>query len=231
MQRVLPVLLAAAMASSAGHAGPIFGRKQPMQNPTKVAELLNTLRNGQSGERRAAAASDLAGADGQMFPEVAPALIQALLQDKDSSVRRAAAVALGQLEPRSAEAANALDACLKNEGNLLVRLAARTARLGYRVPDNKPAADPEKPTVIQVPPPDANGRLRPVPVPNATPSNPNVNQTRPLPSAPETRGPIVAPPAQPILPVSTSPSPRITVPLPPPPKPAPVEGPILLPPG
>jgi hypothetical protein len=228
MQRMLLVLSALVVAAPAVDAGPIFGRKQPIQNPAKVVELLNFLRNSQDGGRRAEAASDLADVDGQMFPEVAPALIEALLKDSHSGVRRQAAESLGQLEPRTAEAAQALDMCLKNETNILVRLAARTARLGYRVQEMKPPAPPQQTqqgqgNVIPVPPPDANGRLKPVPVP----------ESKPLPLPRDTRGPSIAPPALPlpvVQPATTPPS----VPIPPmpitKPMPQPTDGPILLPP-
>lgn len=141
----------------------IFGNKKPKGNEAeRVAELLGALKDNPSATKRTEAAEELRNFDGKEFPEVVPALIDALQKDSSSSVRAQSAESLGKLKPASHEAAQALDHAVEQDKSFMVRFKARTARLGYRVPQEK---TPPGTTPIKVPPPDENGRLKPVPLP------------------------------------------------------------------
>src|SRR5262245_18659217 len=160
------------------HAG-IFGNKKPKGNEAeRIAELLSTLKDNPSATKRAEAAEELRNFDGKEFPEITPALVDALQKDSSSSVRAQSAESLGKLKPASHDAAQALDQAVDQDKSFMVRFKARTARLGYRVPQEKAAPGT---TPIKVPPPDENGRLKPVPLP---PTGDGI-ATKPLPAPDE----------------------------------------------
>lgn len=175
---VLPILLWAALPADAG----IFGGKKPKGNEAeRVQELIGILKDNPSASKRAEAAEELRAFDSAEFPEVVATLVNALRDDSSSSVRAKAAESLGKLKPTSQEAAQALDQAVEQDKSFMVRFKARTARLGYRVP--APGKAPPGGVQVKVPPPDENGRLRPVPIP----PKPGEAATRPLP-APEPEG-------------------------------------------
>ena len=132
----------------------------------RVLTIVNTLQTDKRSGKRSDAAEALHDFDAMLFPEIVPALVQAALQDPDSSVRREAVQSLGRIRPTSREAAQALDQATKDE-SYLVRLQARRSRLGYRVSEPTPPAPPEGGQVIRVPPAGPDGRLTPVPIPSA----------------------------------------------------------------
>jgi hypothetical protein len=156
----------------------IFSKKsKPSAN--QVAEWVQTVLNHPDAGKRAQAAEALADVDAAQYPEAIMALVEALQKDGSASVRRAAASSLGKLQPPSVEAAEALDRAIKHDDNWSVRVAARWARLGYRVPKQaSPAlAKPHQasstpgsvPTTTQ--PASLPGNPRPMPVSTA-PSSP-----------------------------------------------------------
>lgn len=166
-------LLLLAWAASHANAG-IFGKKPKTTEADKVVEMLSTLRDNPSASKRAEAAEELRDVDAKDFPEIVPALVEALQKDSSSSVRAQAAESLGKIKPTSHEAAQALDQAVDGDKSFMVRFKARTARLGYRAPQEK---IPANAMPIKVPPPDENGRIKPVPIP---PVNDGM-ATKPLP--------------------------------------------------
>jgi hypothetical protein len=190
----------------------------------QVFQLINTLKNNPDADRRADAAAELGTLDGQKYPEIVGALIEALMKDSSTQVRRAAATALGELRPKTLDAANALKQAAENDESLWVRTRARTVRWGYGTPEPPPSPRPPAGgRVIPVPPPGPDGRLAPVPLP-APPIPPG---SRPLPKPPVEDEGRTAPPAKP-LPPPAAPAPK---PLPPQPPLTPIpteEGPIFI---
>jgi hypothetical protein len=131
----------------------------------RVLTIVNSLQTDKRSGKRADAAEALHDFDAMLFPEIVPALVQAALQDPDSSVRREAVQSLGRIRPTSREAAQALEQATKDD-SYLVRLQARRSRLGYKVFEPPPPAPPEGGQVIRVPPAGPDGRLTPVPIPS-----------------------------------------------------------------
>lgn len=224
----LATLVLAQLALPAADAG-IFSRKEKPAPEVQVMEHLKNLKNNPRAGERADAADDLGAFDSLAFPEIVPALINALQNDSSSSVRKQAAESLGKLRPTSVEAEQALEQAEKQDSSLLVRWRARTSLLGYRVP---PVA---KPPVVSVPPPSrapivVKEQPKPAPAQPAQPTRPLptpdtslTEHARPTPPPAET-GPILTPPRT-VQPAS------LARPVPKSPAPPPVEdGPILLPP-
>lgn len=117
-------------------SGGIFRRKPQMNATDRVRHLLIVLRSHPHEAQRKAAAEELRDYDGRLFPEIAPALIEALERDGSRHVRREAAESLGKLRPATAAAAAALERARRRDRSLGVRLKALTALRRYpRVPN------------------------------------------------------------------------------------------------
>jgi hypothetical protein len=207
----MAVLAASVPVADAG----IFSRKEKPSPSIQVMELLKTLKNNPSTGERSRAAEDLRDFDAQAFPEIVPALINALQNDSSSSVRRQAAESLGKIRPTSVEAQQALEQAEKQDDSMLVRWKARTALLGYRVDQPPPAA-------VQAAPfgqPQAAPVVRRPQVPSA----PVVRVVPPTSSPP----PVAQQPTR-RMPLPPPEGPKLEVPSPAPP-PATASGPILEP--
>jgi hypothetical protein len=187
--KLLVALTALAVAAPAGAAG-IFDKKPKGDPQERVLKLVRALQSDPDAGARADAAEDLREFDAATFPEIVPVLIDALQKDSSGAVRRAAAQSLGKVKPATTAAAQALEQAAKQDSSLLVRMQARSARLGYHVPEAKPAANGP---LIRVPPAGPDGRLSPVPVPSASapPAAPSLG--RPLVSPRAKDGPILKP--------------------------------------
>jgi hypothetical protein len=123
----------------------LFDRK-PATPPTpqQVMTTLHNLKNNPDAGKRTSAAEDLQQLDLQTYPEVLPALVDTLHNDTNVGVRRAAASVLGRIRPFSSEAAQALEQSKEKDSSMLVRFQARTALLGYRVPNQPLVQVPNK---------------------------------------------------------------------------------------
>jgi len=132
MLRIIVAIAIALSLLSPLQAGIFSKKSKPSAN--QVAEWVQTVLNHPDAGKRTQAAEALADADAAQYPEVTIALVEALQKDGSASVRKAAAYSLGKLQPPSVEAAEALDRAIKHDDSWSVRVAARWARLGYRVP-------------------------------------------------------------------------------------------------
>jgi hypothetical protein len=132
LNRLWLVPVAALVLAGPAQAG-IF-RKSPKPDPAvHVPALIQTLKDKDKDEKaRAAAASDLRDYDAKAFPDVLPALIEALATDPSTSVRSKAAEAIGKVRPISPEAGYALEQAIDNDKSFQVRFSARTAIVQYR---------------------------------------------------------------------------------------------------
>ncbi len=186
MRPICVLVIAALLAAAPASAG--WFEKKPKLNPAeRVGQLLVALKMDPDAGKRADAANELRGYDGAMYPEVIPALIEALQKDASASVRREAAQSLGRIKPHTLEAAQALDQAVENDSSTTVRLQARMSRTGYRVTEPKPSMpgplpspspSPSEGSIIKLP---GMGREKPQPVQVLPPSKLLTPVSRPLP--------------------------------------------------
>jgi hypothetical protein len=128
----LALCFAATLAAPAP-AGWLFGKSSKAKSAERVPQLLAVLKSDPDGGKREQAAEELRQFDGNAFPEIAPALIEALLQDTRTEVRAEAAESLARLRPVSQAAGQALDQAANHDGSMRVRLLARRWLLQYRL--------------------------------------------------------------------------------------------------
>jgi hypothetical protein len=182
----------------------IFKKNTPKPDPAKyVPELIATLKGDKDDDKRAHAASELREYDPKTFPDLLPALVDALQNDPSSSVRTEAVNSLSKLRPITQQAGYALEQALANDSSIRVRVAARTTLwqfhlLGYRSGKPTESGDGQsKEPPIATPKPAT-------PAPTVTPQptrvpHPLVSQSKQSP-APTTKGPPVQPPLMPVPP-------------------------------
>lgn len=191
-RRCLLALLLVPLLTGPAAAGILFGKKGAKPTPAeRVPELIKTLQTDGDENKRSAAAEELRQYDPAQFPDMVPALIELLLNDKKPGVRAEAAQSLGKLRPVNQAAGAALEQALSKDSSMRVRLQARSSLLQYRwagysskVKD-EPLGQTKEPPLADEPPPAAAPRLTPVPAPLPP---------RPLPS---TQGPDLTPPPAP----------------------------------
>jgi hypothetical protein len=198
-RRYLLVVLLVIVTAGNASAGLFFGKKNKPTPTERVPELIKELRTDGDEHKRSSAAEELRQYDPQQFPEMMPALIDALLNDNKPAVRSEAAQTLGKLRPVNAAAGAALEQALGKDSSMRVRLQARSALLQYRWAGYAPKPNNEPPAQSKEPPlaPDlpAVAAPRPSQAPAATavkaPAPP-----RPLPAV--TTFKTAAPPATPV---------------------------------
>ena len=146
--------LAAALvltASLAGDAEAGLFKKGAKPDPAKAVPLLiETLKTSKDDDKRAEAAEELREYSAKEYPEILPALIDALGGDSSTTVRVDAADSLGKLRPITQKAGYALEQALQHDSTIRVRVAARTSLWllnleGYRggkVADSTESAEP-----------------------------------------------------------------------------------------
>src|SRR3984957_3351309 len=96
---VLPVVFCVVLTGSPASAGIFFGKKAKPSPAEHVPELIKTLQADGDEHKRCAAAEELRQYDPMQFPEMVPALIEALLNDRKPAVRAESAQTLGKLRP------------------------------------------------------------------------------------------------------------------------------------
>jgi hypothetical protein len=137
---VVPLLIILGAATTP--AG-IFKKGSPKPDPEKyVPELIAILKGDKDDGKRLEAVSELRQFDLKTFPDILPALIEALQNDPSTSVRVEAVNALSKVRPITQQIGYALEQALANDSTVRVRVAARTTLwqfhlLGYR--SGKPA--------------------------------------------------------------------------------------------
>jgi hypothetical protein len=157
MDRRHLLALASAVLLAAGRpaaAGIFFGKKSKPTPAERVPELVKELRTDGDEHKRSAAAEELRQYDPQQFPEMVPALIEALLSDAKPAVRAEAAQTLGKLRPVNPTAGAALEQALAKDGSMRVRLQARSSLMQYRWAGYVPKVK-EEPAQAKVPPPQS----------------------------------------------------------------------------
>jgi hypothetical protein len=237
-------------------------KKSAKPDPTVyVPALIETLRDTKHKDEkaRAAAAGELDEYDAKAFPDILPALIDALTSDPSPSVRSRAAESIGKVRPITAMAGYALERAVADDASFSVRVSARAALVKYRFLGHMPGAKIEG-VVQSAEPPLAAGPtikdtstgtvLRPTPGPIladgpvTAPALPPAPTPKPLPDSPppgpaQTGEPPLAPPGKAVPTTApVAPAPVIVIPsapaqdvvLPVPTTPAP-GGPVLPPKG
>jgi hypothetical protein len=188
---VVPVVVLSLAAPS--QAGLL--RKSARPDPAvHVPALVETLKSDRDERARAAAASELDEYDAKAFPDILPALIDALATDPSTSVRSRAAEAIGKVRPITAAAGYALERATADDKSFQVRVSARTALLKYKVLGHMPGTRIEG-VVQSGEPPLATG--------SAIKDIPSGTVLRPTPAPDPSEGPVTAPP----LPLVTGPKP------------------------
>jgi hypothetical protein len=124
------VFAAAAPESSAQWFGTKKSKLPPAQ---RVSELIAALKSDKDGHKRMEAAEELRQFDTKEFPEIIPALAEALHNDPAVSVRIESAVSLGRVRPISTQAGQALEKAAGADSNLRVRLQAKTSLTLYQL--------------------------------------------------------------------------------------------------
>jgi hypothetical protein len=232
---VLVVVLLAVLAPLAS-AGIFFGKKSAnkVDPAQKVQQLLATVKGDGDESKRAAAAEELREFDAGQFPEMVPVLADVVLTDSKVSVRTEAAQTLGKIRPINQQAGWALEQTAAKDNSLRVRLAAKTALMGYYVAGFKggkkdqgfPTAGKEPPLAdpaVKLPPPP------PAPAVRGPQPSTGVQPTRVIPN--ETAPPPLADPGA-RAPQSRTSSQLVPTPMPVlEPAPKGDEGPMLMPPG
>lgn len=195
-----------------GSAG-VFFQRGPKPNPAeRVPQLIVTLRTDLDDRKREAAARELRDFDPTAFPDLVPALIDALLTDPKTSVRIEAAQSLGKLRPVNPRVGLALEQAAGNDSSIRVRLQCRATLMHYRLAGYSTKGKIEEKTT-PIATPAAVGPAMPLPhkpvivpiVPNTRgpetlPETPPPPLADPLPAAPLRRDPTTEPPGLPKAP-------------------------------
>ena len=168
----------------------------------RIEQLLRTLQNDSKESNRAQAAEDLGELASPEYPEIVSGLIDALIRDTSSSVRKTIIRTLASIEPATHEVKEALDQAAKSDKSWPVRQVARMAAWRYKPRDEPP----------QVPEPQLRNSSKPgvrgwIPVKNRKPPEPPVD---PLKSLPMPEVPVPAVPAIPALPQAPATKPKVT---------------------
>jgi hypothetical protein len=199
--RLLVVVLLLGVLAGPGSAG-IFGKKNKPTPAERVPELITIVKTDGDEHKRSSAVEELRQYDPKQFPNIVPALIDALMTDAKPSVRSEAAQTLSKLRPVTKEAGWALEQAVAKDSSMRVRLQARSALLHYHLAgyhggkDTGPVLAPQSPepplaapaNAAKAPPPAP--RIQATPVSQAVKSAPAVpdakpdNTPKPLPQGP-----------------------------------------------
>jgi hypothetical protein len=247
--RIVPIRLFVVPLLALALAGPTQAglfKKSAKPDPTvQVPALIETLKTDKDEKARVAAAADLDDYDAKAFPDVLPALMDALASDPSPSVRSRAAESIGKVRPISAAAGFALERAAADDKSLRVQISARAALVKYRVLGHIPgtkidmvvqssepplAAGPAvkdlaggtvvRPTPAPAPPASVTPpALPPIPAPKLPPDGVSDTQTAKPAEPPQTGEPPLADGPKPptATPASTpkAPAPVIVIPSPP----------------
>jgi hypothetical protein len=219
-RRLVLVVLVLVTLPVAASAGIIFGKKGAKPSPQeRVPELIRIVQTDGDENKRAGACEELRDYDPAQFPDIVPALVEALLNDKKAGVRAEAAHSLGKIRPVSQMAGRALEKALADDSSMRVRVQARSALLSYHWAGYHSAGKKEEPLVKSKEPPLADPPAAPQggPVPPILPA-----RLTPVPEGPGL--PPVNPPRDPV-PAQLPQGPAMEPP--PPAKPASPQGPAL----
>src|SRR5438105_2608466 len=134
MRRCHPLLACALLLAVAAPApAGLFGKRKKPDPAQRVPELVQVLKADRDDRKRSEAAEELRQYDPGQFPQIVPALVDALQTDPKPGVRIEAAHTLGKLRPVSQPAGQALEKAAGHDASLRVRLQARTALMFYHM--------------------------------------------------------------------------------------------------
>ncbi len=135
---LMSLLMLAGFASDALAQG-LFRRPSAKPDAAEyVPALIKTLQTDADERKREAAAEELRHYDTKTFPDMMPALIEALKNDPSHSVRHEAVNTIGKLRPVSQPGGFALEQAAANDSSFRVRTAAKSTLVqwsllhGYR---------------------------------------------------------------------------------------------------
>jgi hypothetical protein len=128
---LVAVLAIASTATSS--AGIIFNRHPKEENSSggRTFELIRTLRHDLDERHRKAAVDGLSKSDSKETPQIAPALVDSMLNDPSPAVRAEAAEALGRIRPMAPQVGMALEKALNTDSSSTVKSAARNSLSAY----------------------------------------------------------------------------------------------------
>ena len=207
--RYLMVPLLLAIFVSDGNANPFFKRTPKPEAEQYVPVLIKTLKSDPDEKKRAVAAELLREFDVKAFPDILPALIDALKDDTSSAVRLEALKSIGRQHPITQPMIFAVQNA-KNDPSKQVRSATKDIairwlfhgiRLGNPLPPNFQTEEP--PLADQLPSPKKSSRAKE----SSTPAAPQeemtpepIRPTPPLMPTPGSAKPIGPRPLLPFLP-------------------------------
>lgn len=172
LRRLLIIPVVTILLASPAPAG--FFSKKPKPNPAeRVPELINTLKGSSDESKRQEAADELKQYDPNAFPQIMPALIEALTKDGSTAVRSEVASSIARMRPINQQAGYALEQAQNNDPSLRVRMSARQGLIQYNLvgyrggkppeqqPQDKAATPGTAPNAPAQPPQPAYGRANP----------------------------------------------------------------------
>jgi hypothetical protein len=199
-QPLLVVALITLTLSARTDAG-IFKRSAKPDPATHVPALLDMLKSATDERDRVAAANALREYDAKVYPEILPALMDALAGDSSSSVRAEAAESMGRIRPITAQAGYALEQAKEHDKDRSVRTSARLALLQYKILGWIPGTKAEIAFQTKEPPLASE----------SVKSVPSTTVLRPTPSPALAAGPVSPPSVKPLQPAAP-PGPELIAP-------------------
>lgn len=186
------------------------GKKEKSSIPVeeRVEKLLQSIKNERKDSDRAKAVEELASLASKDFPEIVSGIIDVLIRDDSSTVRKAAIHALADIKPATHEVKEAFEQASKHDKAWTVRQAARLAAWRYQPQDDPPTVP--APRMRNTSKPGSNGKTASE---KGTPkmANPPVDpfKSMPIPTAPV---PVVPAPGDPPAPPMAPAPARLTAP-------------------
>ncbi|HQR07467.1 MAG TPA: HEAT repeat domain-containing protein [Gemmatales bacterium] len=181
------VLAIPVLAGDKDKAKPVKPSVTPSE---RIEQLLLTLKNDRKEEQRSKAAEELGKLASAEYPEIVSGLIDALVRDESSSVRKTVVHSLAEIEPATHEVKDALDQAVKQDKTWTVRQAARIAVWRYKPKDEPPTIP--RPKLRNTSKPDKGGTVpasKSAPVKPTPPVDPL--KSLPIPEAPKPVVPVV----------------------------------------
>jgi hypothetical protein len=191
MRGYLSALVALTLTFSLA-AGEKDKNAKPKVTPSeRIEQLLLTLRNDRKEDKRSKAAEELGTLASSEYPEVVSGLIDALVRDDSTTVRKAVIRSLASIEPASHEVKDALDQAVKADKSWPVRQVARMALWRYK-PKDEPQHIPG-PQLRNTSKPSKNGKT-PAATKPIKPEPVDPLKSMPLPAPVEPKVPVVPAP-------------------------------------
>jgi len=194
--RNLTTLLAMVLFIGQAQAGPFFKRTPKPEPAEHVPALIKTLQSDPDDDKREDAAEQLRNYDLKTFPDIIPALIEALKNDRSNAVRLEVVSSISTMRPITQAAGYALEEAVADDASLRVRASAKSTLVewvlvhGYRQTRNNknvaneteepPLAGPSLKTPLNQPPKTEPIRppvtTTPTPVPATPVSRPSTSK-------------------------------------------------------